>query len=60
MKCHKLSFPHKLGKTASPILEPLYHGFKVLRYAPRIGEELKLNIVLYQGAASGSLFGVRL
>lgn len=47
-------FPHKLGKSASSILEPLYPGFVGLSNHPD-GENIQLNNVLYQGAASGSL-----
>lgn len=43
----------------SPDLVPLYHDFAELNNR-LIGENLQLNIVLYQGAVSGSLFGVRI
>lgn len=43
-------FPPQVGeKPASPILELLYYSFAELSYRPD-GENLQLNIVLYQGS----------
>lgn len=48
------SFPNNLGKTASPVLVPLYHDFAELNNRLK-DENIQLNIGLHQGADSGSL-----
>ncbi len=46
--------PTRWGKSASPILVSLYHGFAELRNRHE-NENLQLNTDLHQGADSGSL-----
>ena len=56
LKGVNLSFPPQVGeRPASPILELLYYSFAELSNRSD-GENLKLNIVLYQGSLVRTLY----
>lgn len=47
---------YKLGKSASPDWESLYHGFDRIEMPPNFGVNLQLNIELIRESCSGLSF----